>query len=208
MAAHPKPLKSKTPAPPRKKNTPERMWRFPLALEKLSEEHGFFQRDVAKHAKVDQGTVSRWLAYKGLDGIPAATILAAEEGLKLPAGSLLPVGITLSDPGVPKLAESIGLSEALLVELQSGEVGERMNSLREEVRKAVLGVAHVYGITLEHSVRLAERSVQKHRFSPAKSRELGAPFWFNEIRDSIEKKTDESGTHPSAGKIRIAPSNS
>jgi transcriptional regulator with XRE-family HTH domain len=206
VAAHPKHLKALRPAPPRKKSTPERLWRLPLALEKLSEAHDFFQKDVVKAAGVDQSTVSRWLAYKGLEGIAAASLLAAEDGLKLPPGSLLPAGITLSDPGVPKLAEAMGLSDDLLVELQSNEVGERMNSLREEVRKAVLGVAHVYGITLEHSVTLAHRLVQKHRFSAAKSKELGAPFWFEQIRGSIEKKSDESGTHPSAGKISIVPS--
>lgn len=204
MAAHPKPLKARHPPPPRKKGIPDRIWNFPKALEILSLQHGFFQKDVVKAAKVDQGTVSRWLSYKGLDGVPAASILAAEEGLKLDPGSLLPVGITLSDLSVPQLAQAMGVDLDLLSELQSPEAGERMKMLAEEVRKAVVGVAQVYGITLEHSCAIAERLVQRHGLSAKKSRELGAPFWFNEIRDSIEKKSDESGTHLSVGKIRIA----
>jgi transcriptional regulator with XRE-family HTH domain len=208
VAAHPKPLKAKRPAPPRKKNCPERVWNFPLALEQLSHEHKFFQKDVAKAAGVDQGTVSRWLSYSGLDGIPAATILEAEEKLGLPPGSLLPAGITMTDPVVPKLAEVMGLSVDLLSELQSREAGERMNTLSDEVRRAALGVAHVYGITLEYSVSLATELVNKHNLSAKKSRELGAPFWFDQIRGKIRITDDESvesGTHPSAGKISIAP---
>jgi len=32
--------------------------------------------------------------------------------------------------------------------------------------------------------------------------DLGAPFWFDRIRDSV-KATEESGTHQSVGKIAI-----
>lgn len=206
MPAHPKPLKALRPAPPKPKGTPDRVWNLPLALEQLSIAKGFFSKHLQKAAGINQSTVSRWMNYDGLSGIPAASILAAEEGLKLDPGSLLPAGITLSDLSVPRLAELTGLSVDMVMELQSPGVGERMEKLAEEVRRAVVGVSSVYGITLERGVVLAQRLVQKHRFSSAKSRELGAPFWFGQIRDAMEKGTDESGTHPSVGKIAIAKS--
>lgn len=204
MPAKPSPLEAKHPPPSKPKDVPERVWNLPRALETLSRKHRFFSKQLQKAAGIDQGTVSRWMSYQGIGGIAAAKILAAEEGLGLPPGSLLPAGITLSDLTVPRLAEVTGLGVEVISQLQSHELGEHMQSLAEEVRRAVVGVSSVYGITLERGALLARRLVQKHRFSPAKSRELGAPFWFAQIREAMESHSDESGTHPSVGKIAIA----
>lgn len=204
MPAHPSPLKAKRPPPPRDSSVPDRVWNLPLALEAASIRHKFFSKDLQKAAGIDQGTVSRWMSYQGLGGISAASIIAAEANLGLEPGSLLPAGITLSDLSVPRLAELTGLGVDRVMELQSAEVGERMNTLAEEVRRAVFGVSSVYGITLERGVTLAKRLVQKHRFSAAKSRDLGAPFWFGQLLEAMKSSSDESGTHPSVGKIVAA----
>lgn len=204
VPARPSHLKAKRPPPERDEKVPDRVWNLPLALEAASIKHKFFSKDLQKAAGIDQGTVSRWVNYQGLGGVPAASIIAAEEGLKLPPGTLLPAGITMSDLSVHRLAELTGLGVDRVMELQSPEVGERMNTLAEEVRRAVFGVSSVYGITLERGVVLAKRLVQKHRFSAAKSRELGAPFWFDQLHQAMKTTSDESGTHPSVGKIAAA----
>src|SRR5689334_15939084 len=204
VPAHPKPLEALRPAPSRPKSVHERVWNLPLALESLSVQHKFFSKDVQKAGGVNQSTVSRWLNYQGLEGVSAATLLAVERGLALPEGSLLPAGITLSDLTVPRLAEITGLGVDVISELQSHELGERMNTLAEEVRRAVVGVSSVYGITLERGAAIAMQLVRKHRLSAAKSREFGASFWFDRIREeALKTPTDQSGTHPSVGKIAI-----
>ncbi len=191
MANKPKPLKAIDPPPPRPSGIPDRLWLLPLALQQFSKERGFFQKDAAKAADVDQSQISRWLQYRQLGGIPAATIVNLEDGLGLEPGSLLPRGITLSDPGVSRLAATLGIDAKLLQALKAKEFGAAMESYPHEARKAIMGVVHVYDATVEKASAVVHTLMQ-HKNTKGWS----AATWFSEMRDELLKTggTGDSGT--------------
>jgi transcriptional regulator with XRE-family HTH domain len=66
----------------------EGLWLFPARLARMANENGLTQEDIARAAGVNQSTVSRWLRYRGLAGIPAQTVMLLENALGLPHGWL------------------------------------------------------------------------------------------------------------------------
>lgn len=75
-----------------------------------------------------------------------------------------------------------------------------MQSYPQEARKAIMGVVHVYGVTLERAVEAVDRVIEK--YGKSATRTFDAPTWYDRMRSVVESvPTDESGTHPSVGKI-------
>lgn len=190
-----------TPPKHRPTGIPDHIWALPARLVAISEERNLYQEDFASAAGVDQSTVARWLQYKGLSRFSTPTLLRLEAGLKLEAGTLLPRGNSLSDPDVSRLATTLGIDQGLLSKLK--ENGAVLNGYPQAARKAMMGVVHVYGVTIERAIEAVDEVIAK--FGKTATRSFDAPMWFDAMRPQVVRvPTDESGTHPSDGKILIA----
>lgn len=203
MANQPKPIKA-TPPKERPPGIPDHIWNLPARLVEISEERNvrLYPSDIQAAAQVNQSTVSRWFRYEGLSKFSTPTLLRLEAGLGLAPGTLLPRGNTLSDPGVSRLAATLGLDARLLQGLKSKELGAAMQSYPQEARKAIMGVVHVYGVSLERAAEAVDRVIEKYGKTATKA--FDAPTWYDRMRSVVESiPTDESGTHISVGKIPI-----
>lgn len=183
---------------------------FPERLARLAAEMKWSRALIAKHAKVDAGTVSKWLNYKVAQP-ERAPLARLEKAAGWPPNSLT------ADPDMGNVAPGadvvqqlkdwasrIGLDQSVVGTFADEEIGATMRRFRPEIQRAILGLVHVYGLSLEQSVRHAERVVA------AKAADVGAPhataqWWFAELADT-RPRHHESGTHPSSGRIQIAKS--
>lgn len=78
-----------------------------------------------------------------------------------------------------------------------------MQGYPQAARKAIMGVVHVYGITLERAIAAVDEVIEQ--YGKTTVRAFDAPVWYDRLRSVVEKvPKDESGTHPSVGKIQVA----
>src|SRR6478736_1898260 len=201
MPAKPTHLKPLTPAPKRPAGIPDPVWALPTTLALLSQEHDFYQKDVANAANVDQSTVSRWLNYQGLVELAATKILRIERGLNLPTGALLPQ----ADPqtlSVRDAAIALGIAPSVVLALGDLKAGERMKAFTPEASRAIMGIVHVYQLTLDQAATIAQR-VSEDLGALARSKAMDAPTWYDRMRRIAESAASESGQHPRVGKIDV-----
>jgi hypothetical protein len=180
-------------------------WQFPKRLEALGVECGWDPAEVQRIAQVSQATVSRWLAYKSKQPDPLA-VKRLEIAAKRPPGWLLrepDEGTTAAASGVStQLALRLvraGLSNDLLT-LSDEELGA-VERFRPELRKAILGIVHVYDVPLERAAALADIAVGAEP-SMVGHPSGDAPFWFERMARRVPPRK-ESGSFPSSGSIKI-----
>lgn len=202
MSAKPNFITPPSPPPERPAGIPDAIWAFPETLATLSRAYGFFQKDVARAARVTQSAVSRWINYDSLERLAAAKIIMIEKGLGLPLGVLLPQSAPEDSEALKKRAVEIGIVPTVVVALGDKLAGETMQAFSEEVRRAILGVVHVYGYTLEQAASAAQRVWGKEK--PMLRAGLQPSDWYNRIRDELSgSSTSQSGTYPQSDKIKI-----
>lgn len=203
MPAHPSPLLAKPP----KRRPPEwtnAQWAFPERLVDLAAEQRWTRKQIQKHAGVSQATVSRWLTYKAQQ--PDVTALK-----KLEKAAGKPIGWLLrDDDGAdgPASVDSAQLAARLLRLGLSGELTALsdeelgvVEKFRPEVRKAILGIVHVFDVPLERAAAIARDVVAKHH-DMVGSPSGDAPFWFDRMARRVPE-LPESGSFPSSGSIKI-----
>lgn len=204
MPAHPRPLEVKTPK--RKKDGwTDAQWAFPQRLVDLARERGWSRKRIEAIAQVSQATVSRWISYKAQQPDVEALKRLEKAGEK-------PLGWLLRDPSDETSPLTDGVSTQLgdrllrlglndeLVTLTDEELGV-VERFRPEVRKAILGIVHVYDVPLERAAAIASEAVK------AEPHMLGnpsgnAPFWFERMARKIPDRK-ESGSFPSSSSIKI-----
>lgn len=105
---------------------------------------------------------------------------------------------SLSENEMQRLFRRLALATELLQLVpQEGELGQAMDGLTDEVRRAVLGVMHVLGYPLEEALKMAHRAMNKHPqadFSPE--------TWFTLIRSEFHGRPP-SGTLPTVRPLEI-----
>lgn len=181
---------------------------FPARLVRMATEQKWSRAAIAKKADVNTGTVSKWLNYKVAqpDRAPLARLEKAagwapnsltadpEKGTTSGAANVLQ---QLKD-----WAGRMGLDQSVVGTFANQELGAAMQRFRPEIQRAVLGLVHVYGLSLEQATKHAARFVIDH------SADVGAKhatpqWWFTQMADS-RPRHQESGTHPSHGAIKTA----
>lgn len=204
MSAYSGPLKAKPPAK-RPPGWSDGQWAFPQRLEDLGNSNGWDQARVAKIAGTKQGTVSRWLAYGSKQPDPLK-LKKLEIAGKKPLGWLTrdpAEGIIDGGEGVStQLAERLlrlGLNDEL-VALSDEELGV-VERFRPEVRKAIMGICHVYDVPLEAAAQIAKEAIdsEPHMLGNPSG---NAPFWFQRMAPLAVLRKG-SGVFPSLGAIKI-----
>ena len=183
---------------------------FPERLARLALEKKWSRALIAKHAKVDAGTVSKWLNYKVAQP-ERAPLARLEKAAGWPPNSLTadPEKGTTSDAAnvlqqLKDWAGRMGLDPSVVGTFTNEELGAAMQRFRPEIQRAVLGLVHVYGLSLEQSIKHAERVVAE-RAAYVGAKHATSQWWFSELADT-RPRHHESGTHPSSGRIQIAKS--
>jgi DNA-binding Xre family transcriptional regulator len=152
------------------------------------------QKRLAQESGVSESVVSRLS-----EGMTLWAAIAMVNALGMKPSELLDAEQP-KDHANDTTALQFGPHEDLLVAIKKSNLLQRlrgpMRELPEEVRKAVFGVAVVYGYPLE-LVTVIAQSVHQ-RATPAQRASLEPPEWFGRIRDEVLSRKHESGTRPSA----------
>lgn len=181
---------------------------FPERVVQLAKEKNWSRADLAKHADVNQGTISKWLNYKVAQP-ERASVGRLEKKAGLPDGHLTrdPEKGTASieqrdTQRLKDWATRIGIDETITATLGDQELGAAMLGFRPEIQRAILGLVHVYGMPLEQAAKHAAAFVKDHD-TDVGAKHATAQWWFRELADT-RPRHQESGTHPSSGSIKTA----
>lgn len=207
MPAHPNPLKAKPPKhrPP---GFSEGAWAFPQRLADLANKHDWYVKDIVQIAGVNQGTVSKWLAYKVEQPDPLKVRLI-ELKARIPVGSLLREpndGIVTPRDVVSTQLEDwairLGIDQTVVATLTDEKLGAAMKQFSPQVRGAILGLVHLHRVPLPRAIDIAQRVLKAAPRFP-RSREPNELYWYSQMVPEVGTKK-ESGEFPSSGHIKIA----
>lgn len=98
--------------------------------------------------------------------------------------------VSLAETDMRRLSKRLVLAPEVLQKISVGEMGQDMDGLNEEVRRAVLAAVHLTGFPLEHVIKTAKSVMVKHPNAA-----MSASMWFEAIRDDLRGRPP-SGTIP------------
>lgn len=181
---------------------PEALHQFPERLVTLGLAAGKTREAIAATVGVNPSTVGRWLKFDGLIGLAASTIIRLENALGARQGSLMfgagdGAGNTNDTLGVIEAAVAMGFDASVRRGLLDGSA-KQMIEFGENLRRAVLGVVHMFGYPLEVAIPAAREVAAKQQAGA----DMSPESWAVLIRERIKDKPG-SGTFPSSGNIKL-----
>lgn len=181
-------------------DVPESLWRSVPEMVRVAKGRGWGRPEIATAAGVRETQVSKWIARKNTPEL--GSVQRFESFADLQPGSLtrLPgeLGKKVTPQAVLDAATAIGLDPTVVDHL-AGKTVPEVAELTEDVRRAVLGVVHILGYSLEVAAK-AGRQAQKE--NPGLKATPSA--WIEFMRPILEKMGPPgSGTFPSSGKIKL-----
>lgn len=187
---------------PRPEGVSQVLWDAVPRLVDYANTHGLGRPEIAALAGLKStGNVTRWLDRETVpDG---KSLLNIENGLTLAPGTFTSGFPATGNRPVPidvwQNACALGMELSVIRALVGGMQGEEMNRLGSNLRRAVLGVVHIFGHPLETIIPIASKLAER-----SNDDDFTADQWVSAIREHEDyPRKPGSGTFPSYGQIKL-----
>jgi hypothetical protein len=178
----------------------EALWRAVPEMARIAKGRGWGRPEIATAAGVRETQVSKWIARKNTPEFGPVQRFEAYAGLEPGSLTRLPgeLGKKVTPQAVLDAAEAVGLDPTVIDHLAGKTVSE-VAELTDDVKRAVLGVVHILGYSLEMAAKAGRQAQKEHP-----GLEASPSAWIEFMRPILAKLGPPgSGTFPSSGKIKL-----